>query len=207
MICWICLTKDGIVKAGGTLHVVPRINNKYESGETYTQRISISDSDRKLLLSYQKPLLNAVFNCQVVSSVLRLEGGGRNNSIEGNLLRLEGGGNIPQDAQKQEQKAAEPPPSCLPGSGLACFSNPFLACFLVRCFICTHTLTIRCPCLKLLITLARPSIPHLLKPRRRRAEENGAGLRHVAARMARRGTAGQHRARAHGVGNGWRRRR
>jgi hypothetical protein len=132
MICWICLTEDGIVKAGGTLHISPRMNNNYEASDVSTQRISMSNSDQNMLLSFRKPLINAVFNCQLFLRVLRLDGGGRNNSIEGNLLRLEGGGkNIPQDAQKQEQKAPEPPPSCLPGSGLACFSNPFLACFLV----------------------------------------------------------------------------
>ena len=138
MICWICLTEDGIVKAGGTLHIAPSIYNEYESGKVSTQRISMSNSDKKLLLSCRKPLINTVVNFQVISRVLRLDGGGRNNSIEGNLLRLEGGGkNIPQDAPKQEQKAPESPPSCLPGSGLACFSNPFLACFLVRSLFCT----------------------------------------------------------------------
>jgi hypothetical protein len=145
MVYWICLTGDGIVKAGEALHVFPDpiIYKNCESVEVSMHRVPMLMLDQNMLSSRLPPRRNPlkidVFHSRIIARVLRLHGGGKNNTNEVNLLRLEGGGKIiAQDAQKQEKKAPEPPPSCLPGSGLACFTNPFLACFLVLSHLPSH---------------------------------------------------------------------
>ena len=105
----------------------------------------------------------------------------QNTKVPKYVLRLAGGEgkDAATEVKVEEKKVIERPPSCLPGSGLACFSNPFLACFLVP------------PGCRLWKFLMGSNIlnPHV------------AGVRAIPAGVAGGGPARQPRARAHGVGH------